>query len=31
MTNPELILRLVEILLEQQEEIMKAKEEKDKD
>lgn len=31
MTNPELILRLVEMLLEQKEEIMKVKSEKDKD
>ena len=31
MTNPELILRLVEMLLEQKEETIKAKQEKDKD
>jgi len=31
MTNPELILRLVEMLLEQKEELMKANSEKDKD
>lgn len=31
MTNPELILRLIEMLLKQKEEIMKAKEGKDED
>ncbi len=31
MTNPELILRLVEMLLQQKEEAMKAKEEKEED